>query len=146
MSVRQVNYGSWLFRVFAWDGLMPACVFLVPTVVKSMIPDNRGVFEIAALVTPAIMFVLRLIVGRRHIAANNCSATVQFIQLCVFYFGILVLGFIEGVLILSHLMPRGAFKSVDYVVFAILISIYLTAMSIAMYPGRVDSLEESSML
>ena len=124
---------------------MPACDILVPTVVNFLIPGIRGALEIAALVTPAIMCVLRLIIGRRHIASNHSSAVVQGIQRCVLYFGILVLGFLDGVVILSHVRPPGSIKSGDYFVFAILIFIYLAAMTVAMYPGRVDAQGEGTL-
>lgn len=144
MAVGRVNFGSWCFRVLGWDGVLPVCVFLIPNVIEFLFPNKRGALELTGVLTPAIMFVLRLIAGKRHIASNHCPAGIQRIQLCVFYFGILVLGFIDGVLILSHLMPKGAFKGDDYVVFAILISIYLTSMTIAMYPGRTNSQVDTS--
>ena len=143
MATEQVNYGAWFFRVVAWDGLIPLCVVLLPAVIKYLMPNHRGALEIAALATPAIMFILRLIVGKRHIAANHCSATVRMVQVCVFYFGILVLGFIEGVLILSHLLPPGALfvTTADVIVCVIPITAYLASMTIAMYPGRDISMD-----
>jgi hypothetical protein len=134
---KHLSYSSWLLRVIAWDGLMPIGVALIPTVIKILTP-NRGVLEITAIVTPVMMFVLRLIVGKNHIARNHCSEAVRSIQVCVFFVGIFVLAFVEGVVILSHLMPNGTFKSEDLVVFAVLVSVYLTSMIIAMYPGRVS--------
>jgi len=139
-----VNYVSWFFRVLGWDGLLPVIVFLIPNVIEFLFPNKRGALELTGVLTPASMFVLRLLAGKRHIATNHCSSAVRHIQLCVFYFGLLVLCFIDGVLILSHVMPQGVFDGNDFVVFAILISIYLTSMTVAMYPGRQNLHDEAT--
>jgi hypothetical protein len=141
MSAGKIKYGSWIFRVLGWDGLLPACVILILTVIDFLFPNNRGAVEITGVATPAMMFILRLIAGKHHIATNHCSVTFRRIQLCIFYFGILVLGFIDGVLILSHLTPKGALfvDRQDLVVWVALFSIYLMSMVVAMYPGRDTS-------
>ena len=144
MAVGRVNYVTWFFRVLGWDGVLPVCVFFIPNVIELLFPNKRGALELTGVLTPAIMFVLRLIAGKRNLAANHCSATERSIQLCFFYFGILELGFIDGVLILSHLMPQGFVFSNDLIVWVILISAYLMSMTIAMYPGRVNSQDDRS--
>lgn len=59
----------------------------------------------------------------------------QLVALCV---AIFVLVMIDTLVLLAHVMPRGALfaTGTDLVVWAMMISLYLTAMATAMYPGR----------
>ena len=36
MPPHQVNYGAWLLKVVAWDGLMPIVVLLIPEIVERL--------------------------------------------------------------------------------------------------------------
>lgn len=140
MVVRQVNLGAWLFRVLTWDGLLPACVVLFPTVIELLLPNNRAAIEVIAVVLPIIGFFLRVRAGRRQIASNKCGAAFRIFQFCMFSLGILVLTLIDAVVILSHVMPPGAWcvDRTDLVVWVILSSVYLTSMGMAMYPGVTE--------
>jgi hypothetical protein len=135
--VRQADLVFWLLRILTWDGLLPACVVLFPTVIAIVLPNNRGAIEITAVVLPIAGFFLRVSAGRRQIASNRCAARLRHVQLCAFVLGILVLTLIDAVLILSHVMPQGALfaDKTDRVVWTILFSVYLASMTIAMYPG-----------
>ncbi len=136
--------GLWLLRVLMWDGLLPAGVVLVPTFVEFRFPNNRGAIELTALALPSVGLLIRLWIGRRFIAANHCTVSVRKLQFCALFLGIFLLAFLEGVLILTHVMPSGALfvHQTDVVIFAMLFSTYLLLMSIAMYPGQADSPQE----
>ena len=58
----------------------------------------------------------------------------------MFCLGILPLVLIDCCFILSDLMPKGALleNKGDRIVLAIMFSVYLVSMIIAMYPGRED--------
>ena len=141
MTVGQVNYASWFFRVLGWDGLLPVCIALVPIVIGFLIPNNREAIEITGVLLPIAGFFIRLVIGTRHIRSNCCAIAVRRIQFGVFFLGIFLLVGIDALLILSQVKPKGALfaNRTDGVVWAILIFIYLTSMAFAMYPERVNS-------
>lgn len=142
----RVNYGSWFFRVLGWDGIMPVCIVLIPTLIKLLIPNNRGAVAVTVVLLPIAAFFVRLAIGIRHIAANHCAIAVRRLQYFVFCLGIFLLIGVDTLLILSHEMPKGAMfaNTTDYLAFASLFSIYLASMTIAMYPGRVHSLDDTA--
>jgi hypothetical protein len=138
MSVGPVNYGSWFIRVVSWDAVLPFCLLFVPKLIELGFPNQRGVMEVTAVTVPIAAFLLRIRAGWRHIMTNRCSDVVQHLQFFVFCLGILPLVLLDCFMILSHLMPQGALLSTnaDFIVLAIVFAIYLTLMTIAMYPGR----------
>lgn len=140
MTAGQVDYGSWLLKVIGCDGLMPACVVFAPIVVRALFPNSRAAIEIIAVALPIAAFLFRAILGMHHIGSNNCVRAVRRVQLGIFCVGIVILALIDCFLILSHLMPDGALfaEREDRVVWLALISTYLLAMTIAMYPGRAE--------
>lgn len=140
----QVNYRTWFFRVITWDGLLPACILLAPTVAELLLPHNRGLIEFMAVATPIVAFFARIRAGKHHIASNHCTRVVRAIQFCVFCLGLFPLVLIDAVVILSHVMPAGALFAAkeDRIVFVALVSIYLAAMLIAMYPGRAEAIAD----
>jgi hypothetical protein len=145
MPVEKVNYGRWLFRLITWDGLLPGCVVLVPTVIEFLIPNNRGAIEFASVMLPVIGLLIRIRLGLRHIGSNHCTVAARCFQLCAFVLGILLLGLIECVLMLTHVMPPLIFVDwTDIVECAIPFLIYATLMAIAMYPGRAPSQQETA--
>ena len=109
---------------------------LVPIMIGFLFPNNRAPIELAAVMLPIAGFFIRIRVGARHITSNHCSITVRRIQLCAFVLGIFPLVLLECVLMLTHVMPALIMNWTDIAVCAILFSIYLTLMAIAMYPGR----------
>jgi len=141
----RASIGSWLFRLMAWDGLLPAAVWAVPWVIEWLIPHRRGAIEVTAVVLPIVAFFIRYQVGRRYIASNRCGALMRGLQVGVFCVGILLLVLIDAVIVLSHVMPKGAAfaTAADCIVWAVLYSIYLTSMAIAMYPGPCEPPDES---
>ncbi len=144
MTLGRVNDGAWLFRVLAWDAVLPACVAFVPVGIGLVWPNRRGALELAAVLLPVAAFLLRMRAGRRHIASNRCLKPVQRVQFVAFCFGILTLALIECVLMLSGLMPKGTLftNPGDRQVWAVLFSVYLAAMVVAMYPGRAEAVPE----
>jgi hypothetical protein len=141
MMAGRVSFGSWILRVLTWDGLLQGCIALIPAGIGFLFPDRRGAIEITAVALPIAGFFLRVRAGRRQIASNHCSIALRHVQFGVFGVGILLLVFIDAALILSQVMPAGALfaSKGDCLVWAILYSIYLTSMAIAIYPGRVRS-------
>ncbi len=136
--VRRLDVRSWLFRLFAWDGVLPVCIVLIPSVISFLIPERRGAIEITAVVLPITAFFIRFRAGKRHIESNNCGEPMRVLQLCVFCLGILVLVVVDAFVVLSHVMPGqgGSISKEDLIILGVVISIYLTSMAFAMYPGR----------
>ena len=141
MSIRRVNYRSWLLRIVTWDTLLPACVGLLPHGIELVFPKNRGVMEVVAVTVPVAAFFLRIRAGTHQIATNQCSQILRNLQRCAFVLGILPLVLVDAFLILSHLMPQGALIATpgDRLVWAIVLGVYLTCMAVAMYPGAVGA-------
>lgn len=134
----RVRYDVWALRVITWDAVLPICITILPLGVKFLFPNRRGALELTAVVLPIAAFFLRFRAGKRHISANRCSRRFRRFQLCMFCLGILPLVLIDCVVILSELMPAGAFGGADYIALAVPIMIYLASMVVAMYPGRED--------
>jgi hypothetical protein len=142
MPTGRVRYGVWALRVITWDAVLPVFVTFLPLGVRLLFPNRRGALELTAVMLPVAAFFLRFRAGKRHINANRCSHRLRRFQLFVFCVGILPLVLIDCVIILSELMPAGAFGAADYIALGIMISIYLASMIIAMYPGREDVLPD----
>ncbi|MEX2176242.1 MAG: hypothetical protein WD872_17910 [Pirellulaceae bacterium] len=137
-----IDYVSWFVRLLNWDLLLTTFVAVAPTIVALLLPGKRGAIEIVAVALPIIAFFLRARAGIYHIGTNNCGTSVRRFQRAAFALGIFLLVFFDAVMILSHIMPRGAFGLTDYIASAILFSVYITAMAVAMYPGRMKPLIE----
>lgn len=131
-----------MFRLFTWDGILPFCILLVPSIIERLIP-NRGAIEIAAVSLPIIFFFVRIAIGCRHIDSNHCSPRFQKIQVWTLVFGVFLLVLIDAFLILSHVMPKQAVNNPkDLMITATIIATYFLAMSVAMYPGRSKPLPD----
>jgi hypothetical protein len=134
----QLDVRSWLVRVFPWDGVLPVCIALAPSVIGLVLPNKRGAIEITAVVLPIAAFLIRFRAGKRHIGSNHCCAAMKIFQLCIFCLGILALVLVDAFVVLLHVIPwhAGAMTADDLLVLAIPVSIYLALMALAMYPGR----------
>jgi len=131
---------SWLIRLITWDGVLPVTVWLVPFLIRSVIPNNRAAIEYTALFLPIVAFVVRFQVGRRYISSNDCGAVLRCFQVTVFCFGIILLVLIDFFVMLSHVMPKEVASSMEaLIVWAVSYGIYLAAMAFAMYPGSSRS-------
>lgn len=137
MPAGPIRFGKWLFRLFAWDSLLPVVVVLIPALVESLFPNRQGFIETIAIVLPIVAFFIRLRAGRRHIVKNNCTRAFRSVQFIAFFLAIFILALLDGVIVLSYIMPAGAlFAGDDNIIFAWMAGIYLALMTFAMYPGR----------
>ena len=146
----RLDFPSWLLRVLKWDGILPVCIVLIPSVIALLVPNRRGAIEMTAVIVPIAAFFIRFRAGKRHIESNNCGETMKVYQLCVFSLAIVALMLVDAFIVLSHVMPqRGGFVTTeDLLTLGIPIAIYLSLMAFAMYPGRrwvrsVDPFEQS---
>ncbi|NQT13675.1 MAG: hypothetical protein HQ582_13060 [Planctomycetes bacterium] len=144
----RANVGSWLFRLITWDGLLPATVWSAPFFIELAAPNNRGAIEIISVALPIVAFCIRYRVGRRHIASNGFGPIVRGFQLAVFCVGLVMLVFIDAVMILSHVMPKGAaFATLtDCIIWAAIYFSYLMPMAVAMYPGPLRTEDQFDLL
>ncbi len=140
MTDDRINYGSWAIRVVWWDALLPVVIALVPTVIRFVVPNGRGIMETTAVILPIGAFFARIAAGRRQIDSNHCSEFMRLLQFCVFCVGILPLIAIDCMIILSDLIAANALLSnqTDLPIFLSIIGFYLVMMMIAMYPGRTS--------
>jgi hypothetical protein len=137
MPEKHLNYGEWALRVLAWDAVLPICVALLPMGVELLFPDHRGAIELTAVALPVTAFPLRAWAGIHHIKSNYCSYKVKIFQLGVFFLGVLPLALLDSVLIMSHLLPGGAWGNKEiWTILRFGIMFYFIFMVVAMYPGR----------
>jgi hypothetical protein len=99
---------TWVIRIVKWDGVLPGIVWTAPLLVQFLLPNRRGPVEIVAVVLPILAFFVRFKVGSQHIAANNCQTGMRRLQIASLCIGILILALIDAVMILTHIMPKGA--------------------------------------
>jgi hypothetical protein len=138
MTFRRINYGQWVLKLVAWDGVLPVVVLLAPFVVKLVFPNHRDVMEVTAVILPIAAFFIRFFVAQHCISSNQCTPLVRLFQIVSLCMAILVLLLIESLMILAHEMPKGAMvaTTADWIVWVVLFSVYLACMSFAMYPGH----------
>lgn len=131
----------WMLRVLAWDGVLPLLVWIAPQVVSLVLPGRRGAIELAGIGLPIMAFLLRFHAGYRMISTNHCGPRMRAAQVGALFLGIFVLVPIDAMMILSHELPPGTMfrTSTDTLVFLALFAFYLSAMTIAAYPGREPS-------
>jgi hypothetical protein len=134
----RLDVKSWLLRLFTWDGVLPVCIVLIPSVIGLIIPNRRGAIEMSSVIVPIAAFLIRFRAGKRHIESNNCGEIMKIFQLCVFSIAILALVLVDAFIMLSHVMPRrGKFVTIDDLLALLIpIAFYLSLMAFAMYPGR----------
>jgi len=140
-NVGQIDFAGWLVRLLTWDGALPVCILVVPSIIERIVP-NRGAIEFAAVALPILFFFVRIVTGCRHIDANNCSRAFQRVQVWALVLAVFILVFFDAIMILSHVMPKGALGRGDLVIFAVMLSVYFVPMAVAMYPGRAHPLPE----
>jgi hypothetical protein len=140
MTAGRVDMVSWLIRLFAWDGMLPAGIVLAPFGIEFLFPNNRGIMEITAVTLPVMAFLLRIVAGLRRIDSNRCSVSVRRFQYCAFCFAILPLVLVDCAVILAHVMPAGAVfaDAKEVVIWGAIYLSYLLLMTFAMYPGRSE--------
>jgi hypothetical protein len=86
---------------------------------------------------PIGAFFFRLIVGMRHIRANQCGPWFRGLQQLFLFVGILSLVVVDACLILQLNIPGAAAQAEILAGFFLVTGlIYLPSMIVAMYPGR----------
>jgi len=127
----------WLRKVLLWDGVLPLCIAAAPLAVDAL-TGRRGAVEFVSVLLPIVAFLIRWAVGYSTIGSNNCGPVTRFLQYLLFFVGLVALILVDTFLMLAYLMPKGALfaTTVDVIVMATLISIYLFTMIFAMYPGQ----------
>lgn len=143
------SLGQWLFRLFAWDGLLPLSIWMTPVVLQLLFPNNNHVIEITAIALPIAAFWVRYVVGRRYIRANGCGPIMRRFQTVIFCAAIFLLVLIDSLMILFQEFAKGPFLDLEaLVIMSVPYSIYLCAMAFALYPGfrsRSDMGSESEL-
>jgi hypothetical protein len=137
MKTTHVNIWDWLHRVLGWDGLLPVCIAVLPTGIDFVLPNNADALTIAAVTAPIAALFVRFSVGRRHLASNQVGPAVRACQYCVFTAAIFLLCLIDCFVIIIHVVP--AVPATDWSILGALFSLYLIAMSFAMFPGRTEN-------
>lgn len=134
-----VDWRLWLWRLAKWDGMIPLVVWQLPKLIRTLLPNQRGVIEIVAIALPIAAFLLRVKFGRRHIRANQVGDRMRWMQFALFYVAAVLLALLDCVMVLSNLFPQGLLVDRnDIIVTAVLYAIYFALMSVAMCPGRPD--------
>ena len=148
VSSGHVDFSRWLFRLLTWDGVLPFCMILIPQAARLLFPNNGLVIVLLAVGVPIAALFLRIRAGCQHIDENNCGPTFQKVQVWSMVFGAFVLVLIDAMLIVMHEMGAGAFLATqgDRIVVGSMVLTYLTAMAVAMYPGRSQSLPSTLRL
>jgi hypothetical protein len=134
--VSRVNYALWFWRILSWDTLLPAAMLLAPLAIRWVAPNRQGFMEIAAVSLPILAFFLRLHAGRRQIADNQWSMRMRRSQFAVFCVGIFPLVLFDCCVMLGALAANGRPDSETLTALAVMLGIYLSAMTLAMYPGQ----------
>ncbi len=134
-------YWQWFIRVLTWDGLVPVGLFLMSASLASMANGDLEWISLVALILPVIALLVRFYRGLRSIHKNRCSPATRAVQIGLLVLGLIMLGVLDGVIILSTTAPPGAgpFDRADdrqiWYWFGI---VYWIAMMIAMYPGQAN--------
>jgi hypothetical protein len=136
MAGTRINYISWLLRVVAWDGILPLVVWVAPYVLKVIVPNREEPRMLAVILTAICVFLLRWVMGVRHIEANRCSPAARQIQYFCFFAGLVVMLLTDAFALAMHDMLQPVDMIGMLIVLSLPFSIYLTLMTAAMYPGR----------
>lgn len=127
---------DWIFSVVKWDGILPAIVWSIPTLVRALFPNQRGPVEVVAIVLPIFAIVFRFYLGKRVIVSNNCGTVMRCLQMVALCVGIFFFFVVDALMILVQIMPPAApLQARELAVLVVLFSIYFGIMLIAMYPG-----------
>lgn len=136
--VESVNFLAWLNRVVGWDAALP---FLVSTgsVLIANTLKNQPPADILALVgLPVLAFSLRLVVGSYQINSNACGKVFRRFQFLALLIALFVLAFVDFFIALVAFVPQGNVPRAEVLrpLCAVTLSVYVTLVAFAMYPGR----------
>jgi hypothetical protein len=126
------SIGQWLFRLFAWDGLLPPAIWLLPLLLRNLMPKNDVAIAFVIVLVPIAALFVRYSVGMKHIRENHCGPIIRGFQTRVFWIAILMMVLVDVLAIaMQDIVP---FE--DQMVFALIAYvIYLPLMAFALYPG-----------
>ena len=99
-SPGQIDFAAWLLRLFTWDGVLPVCVLVAPSLVEIVLPNRRGAIEIIAVTLPIAGFFARVVAGTRHIGSNNCGPLLRQLQYSILFLSVFALVFVANVILL----------------------------------------------
>lgn len=116
---------------------MPIVLIGLPHAVHWLFPQANGAIEGMGILLPIAAFFIRLVVGLRHIRANQCGPLFRNLQQLFLFVGILSLVVVDACLILQLNIPGAAVRAEILTGFLLVTGcIYLPCMIVAMYPGR----------
>lgn len=138
---RDTSIGQWLFRLFAWDGLLPPTIWLVPMLLRNLMPKNDVAFAFVIVLLPIAALFVRYYAGMKYIRENNCGRIMRWFQIRVLWVAILIMVLIDVISItMQDIVP---FE--EQIVFALLAyAFYLPLMAFALYPGFGNRSEAGS--
>lgn len=132
---RKSVVSRWLLRLFSYDGLLPALVFVIPGLLAVAIGAG-AIIELTAVALPIIAYFWRMAIGLRHIETNDCSCIVRRIQKCWLFVGLLALLLVDAFMILTWNIPRNALSIQDYITTFCIYLVYVLCLAVSTYPGR----------
>jgi len=134
----------WLLRLFSYDGVLPALVFLIPGLLSVAIGAG-AIIELTAVALPIIAYFWRMAIGLRHIETNGCSRIVRRIQKCWLFVGLLALLLVDAFMILTWNIPRNALSVQDYITTFYIYLVYVLCLAVSTYPGRYRFIPEENL-
>ncbi|HET6425152.1 MAG TPA: hypothetical protein VFG20_15805 [Planctomycetaceae bacterium] len=141
---------SWLARLLAWDGVLPLFVWTIPAVLDRVVPHERAMVMLSAILLPVAAVVIRFYVGKAMIDTNRCTPRFRIVQLTCLCIGLLVLMCLDSLLITLFSLDLPGDPLDELVaalgVFAILYTPYLAFLAVAMYPGANAETEPDERL
>lgn len=138
---QDITFGRYLLRLFAWDGLLPPAIWLVPTMLRGLMPKNDAVVMLMTVLIPIAAVFVRYSVGMRYIRENHCGRIMRGLQRGILCCGILIMILIDTLSIaMQDIVPFA-----EQIVFSLVAFVfYLPLMAFALYPGFCRDTETRS--
>ena len=127
-----ITVGRWLLRLFAWDGLLPPAIWLVPLLFRNLMPKNDAAVVFMTVMIPIAAVFIRYFVGMRYIRENNCGPVMRRFQIGVLFCAIALMILVDTLSIaMQDIVPFA-----EQIVLALVAFVfYLPLMAFALYPG-----------
>lgn len=93
----RINYRAWLWRVIAWDGILPLVMFGLPYLLRWLLP-NVNIDAMPLLARLGVMFTsesLRVWFGLSYISSNGCPREFRVRQELALVFGVCLLALFD---------------------------------------------------
>ncbi|MCA9231389.1 MAG: hypothetical protein KDA57_12105 [Planctomycetales bacterium] len=132
------DYRQWIKRVLTWDVTVASLVLFIPMLSKIVFPLGGTAAEILVVTMPVIAAIVRLLVGRKHIKENLCTAFAKLLQTIALFVAIVLMCLLDAFQVIRLTMPAvdEAFNSTDLIVFSAIGVGYFCLTLFAMYPGK----------